>query len=179
METSKLSFEERMDLLAKRFEEADKLREKEAAEAAIRMKNLEKHFGGMCNSNGDVAEAYFYNSFENGNANFFGETYDLIMKGVKGKIMQDEYDILLINGKSICIIEIKYTADKNDIPQVIKKAETIKVNMPQFAKHKIYLGLASMAFDKGAEDACKKNGIAIIKEVGENVVINHKHLKEY
>jgi len=144
-----------------------------------RMKELQKTFGDWGNNFGKIAEEYFYNSFENGKQNFFGEKFDDIDKRVKGikKDFKDEYDILLINGSSIGIIEVKHKAHEYDIPKVLRKAETFRVNFPEYKNHKIYLGLATMAFYPELEEECINQGIAIIKQVGDAVVINDKHLK--
>ena len=155
--------------------------ERRAAEADKRMKKLEELYGGISYNTGAVAEEYFFNSFENGKTDFFGEKFDEIEKNVKGikPGYKDEYDILLINGHTIGIIEIKYKANINDIPQIIRKAETFRVNFPEYAKCKVFLGLASMAFYPELEAECKTAGIAIIKQVGESIFINEEHLKIY
>jgi hypothetical protein len=36
-----------------------------------------------------------------------------------------------------------------------------------------------MVFDEDIEDKCKENGIAVIKQVGDNVVINDENLKVF
>ena len=135
--------------------------------------------GSWANNQGDFAEEYFFNSFERGKRNFFGEKFKDIRKNVKGLENDDEYDILLINGKSIGIVETKYKAHKKDIPKVLKKAETFRINFPMYANHKVFLGLATMAFHPGLEQLCKEKGIAVIKQVGDSVVIYDEHLKVY
>jgi len=151
------------------------------SEAAFdrRMEKLEKQLGGIGNNNGLLAEEYFFNSFEKGQQNFFGEKFDDIRKNVKGLKIDDEYDILLINGRSIGIVEIKYKAHENDIPQILKKAETFRANFTDYKDKKVYLGLATMAFYPDLEEECIKNGIAIVKQVGDTVVIYDEHLKKY
>jgi len=84
---------------------------------------------------------------------------------------------VLFNGKSIAIIEVKFRARDKNIAKLINKAKTFKENFPKFQNHRVYLGLAALTFDKGIEDDCKENGIAIVKQVGENVVIHDEHLK--
>jgi len=157
--------------------EADKSR----IEADKRMKKLEELTGSMANNQGSFAEEYFFNSFDNGKQNFFGEKFDDIDKGIKGieKGFKDEYDILLINGKSVGIIEVKFKAHDNDIPKVIKKAETFRKNFPKYKNHKIYLGFASMSFFSELEQECINEGIAVIKQVGDTVVINDANLKVF
>jgi hypothetical protein len=146
-----------------------------------RMKKIEDIMGSWSNNHGAFAEEYFFNSFENGKRNFFGERFRDIEKKVKGikPGFRDEYDTLLINGKSVAIVEVKYKAHKNDIPHVLKKAETFRINFPDYAKHKIYLGLATLAFYPELEQECINEGIAIVKQVGDAVVINDAHLKCY
>ena len=85
----------------------------------------------------------------------------------------------MLNGTSVAIVETKFKAHENDIPKVIKKAETFRINHPQYANHRIYLGLASMSFYPELEDECKKAGNAIVKQIGEKVVIADEHLKAF
>ena len=97
----------------------------------------------------------------------------------KTKKLKDEYDIVLYNNTSVAIIEVKYKAHKNDVAQVLKKAETFKILCPDYKDFKIYLGLASMAFYPELEQECIDQGIAIIKQVGDTVVICDEHLKVF
>lgn len=100
------------------------------------------------------------------------------MKGIEVGF-KDEYDILLINGKSIAIVEIKFKAHKNDVSNILKKPETFRINFPKYQNHKVYLGLATMAFYKELEQECINEGIAIVKQVGDTVVIKDEHLKTF
>jgi hypothetical protein len=145
------------------------------------MKELNKIVGGMANNQGSFAEEYFFNSFENGKRNFFGERFNEIEKNLKSRWngLTDEYDIVLYNHASVAIIEVKYKANINDIPAVLKKAETFRVLFPNYKDFKIYLGLASMSFYHELEEECINQGIAVIKQVGDTVVINDEHLKVF
>jgi len=146
-----------------------------------RMKELQKMVGGMANNHGSFAEDYFFNSFENGKQNFFGEKFDDISKQLKNKWqgLEDEYDIVLYNHSSVALIEVKYKARENNIPQVLKKPETFRILFPNYKDFKIYLGLASMSFDSKVEEECINQGIAVIKQVGDAVVINDTNLKVF
>ena len=161
----------------RKMQETDRI----VKENALQMKELKERLGGMANSHGSVAEEYFFNSFEKGEQNFFGERFDEIEKNVVGikKGYRDEYDILLINGKSIGIIEVKYKAHENDVRNVLKKAATFRINFPEYQQHQVYLGLASMAFYPTLEQECINEGIAIIKQLGDTVVICDEHLKVF
>ena len=161
--------------------EAEKAADKRRAEADKELKALRELIGGISHNNGEFAEEYFFNSFENGQTNFFGEKFDEIEKNLKTRRqrLKDEFDIVMYNHTSIAIIEVKYKAHKKDVPGVLKKAETFRILYPEHKDFKIYLGLASMAFYPDLEQECIENGIAIIKQVGENVIINDKHLKTF
>jgi hypothetical protein len=143
------------------------------------MEKVREDLGGISRTHGYFAEEYFFNSFEKGNKNFFGEKFDEIEKNIRGLVPKDEYDIVLINGKAIGIIEVKFKAHENDIEKVLKKADTFRSNFPKYAKHKIYLGLASMSFYAELEQKCVQQGIAVIKQIGDAIVINDEHLKVF
>ena len=145
--------------------EAEKSRieaEKSRIEADKRMKKLEELMGSWATNHGFFAEEYFVNSFEQNKRNFFGEKFEELEKNVKGikKDNKDEYDILLINGKSVGIVEVKFKAHEKDIPKILRKAQTYRVNFPEYQNHQIYLGLATMSFYPELERECNGQGIA-------------------
>ena len=175
------------------FAESDRLRqenerflnEKFAEVAAKQAKTdqqiekVSKQMGGMSTNNGLIAEEYFFNSFEQGQRDFFGERFDEIKKNLKGIETDDEYDIVMLNGHSTAIVEVKLKAHENDLTKILTKADSFRRNFPKSKKQKIYIGLASMAFYKELEDECKKLGIAIIKQKGDKIVIIDDNLKAF
>ena len=110
---------------------------------------------------------------------FFGETFDDIKKRLKGIETDDEFDIVLLNEHSACLLEVKSKGKNLKISKFLKKAKAFRLNFPKYKDHKIYLGLAALVFDAKTEEKCIKKGIAVIKQVGDNVVINYEHLKAY
>ena len=142
-----------------------------------RMKKLSEQIGGLSNSHGFFAEEYFFNSFENGQKTFFGEKFDSCKKNVVGLRYEDESDIVFLNGQAVGIVEVKYKVHDKDIESVIGKVNSFKINFGDFRHHRFYLGLASLVFDKGVEKECIKQGVAVIKQVGDTVVINDENLK--
>jgi len=75
--------------------------------------------------------------------------------------------------------EIGKKQEETDVPQILRKAETFRVNFPEYKAHQIYLGLATMVFPPELEQECINEGIAVIKQVGDSVVINDKHLRVF
>jgi len=166
-------------ILTEKFAKTEQL----IKENAERMKELQQTVGGWSNSHGFFAEEYFINSFKKGEKNFLGEKFDKFMDHVKPVPkkdgFEDEYDMMLINGKSVGIIEAKFKLRRSDIPQILRKVETFRVNFPEYAHLKIYLGVAALTFDPVAKKDCMKRGIAVIKQVGDTVVIIDEHLKVF
>ena len=188
METAKRQ-EETDRILTEKFTETDRILTEKFAETDRQMKETDRkmnkvfeELGRWGNNHGKFAEEYFFNSFEKGQKNFFGQKFDEIRKNIHAgliKEFEDEYDIVLINGKSVGIVEVKFKAREDHISKILRKAVTFRVNFPVYENHEIYLGLASLSFDSEIEQLCINNGIAIIKQVGDTVVINDEHLKVY
>jgi len=168
-----------LDRIAAQQAENERISKEEFAEIRRIIKDISKETGGISRNNGIIAEEYFFNSFQKGKTNFFGEKFDEIKKNNKGLKTDDEFDIVMLNGNTVGIVEVKYKAHENDLPDIIRKAEMFRINFPDYQHHKIYIGLASMAFYPQLEQECIKQGVAIIKQSGDNVIINDKHLKAY
>jgi len=170
---------------AKRNEEFEQIRKKSqeeqakrSAELDLQLKQLTQQVSGISKSNGLFAEDFFLSSFKRDDLNFFGEQFDKVIRG-KGTIVQDEYDFVLINGKTTGIVEVKYRARNDDIEQALKKVDTFRINFPEYRHHKIYLAIAALSIDERLERECLKQGIAVIKEVGDKIVVYDKNLKAF
>jgi hypothetical protein len=153
--------------------------DRQMKETDRKMREVFGQMGSWSNNHGEFAEEYFFNSFRKGRQNFFGEEFNEIKKNLKGIESNDEFDIVMLNGKSAGIVEVKFKAHLNDLPKLKLKANMFRLNFPKYHNHKIYLGLASMAFYPLLEQECINEGIAVVKQVGDTVVINDAHLKAY
>jgi hypothetical protein len=184
-----VDFQEVKRFVAEQIAETERLRresdakfEKYREDYEKRQKKIDELLGSWDNNHGAFAEEYFFNSFEKGEQNFFGEKFDEIEKNLKPRRknnISDEYDIVMTNGSSVALIETKFKAHEKDIEKVKQKAQTYKVLCPEHKDYKIYLGLASMSFYSELEQQCMEQGIAVIKQVGDKVVINDAHLKVF
>ena len=149
-----------------------------------RIKALSTELNGISKSNGDFAEEYFNNAFEQDNLFFAGNHYDnmktdLNLSNPKSDKKDVQYDIVLYNDESVVIIEIKYKACKNDIYDIIRKAETFRSWFPEYSDQKIYLALAAMSFHRNTIKNAENKGIAIIRQKGDKTIINDKKLIAY
>jgi len=168
-------------LLKESRAEQEKINAEQAKRSAaldLKLDRLTEEVSGITKSNGLYAEDYFFNSFNKDHTNFFGENFDKVVRG-KGRIVQDEYDFVFINGKTAGIVEVKYKARKDDIAKALRKVNTFRENFPEYKNHKIYLGIAALSINETLERECNKQGIAVIKQVGDNVVVYDKNLKAF
>ena len=163
------------------FDRQNKLSQAAADALNRQIKQVSQQMGGMANSNGDMAQEYFFNALYN-RKTLFGQEFDEV-KTEKRKIkktgVEVQYDVILINGKSVCIVEVKYKAATDDVRRIPNIKEKFRQNYPEHADKKLYLALASMSFDDYVENECKKLGIAIIKQVGDTIEIYDEHLKVF
>jgi len=159
-----------------------KKEEQEWEEFRKSMKAMQKEVGGIGHSNGAVAESYFVNSFTK-TMQFAGQMYDSMDHPCKRKVkslnLQGEYDLILYNCTSVVIIEIKYSAEKKHVGWLLKDAAIFKQLFPQYANLDLYLGLAALHFEEDTEKEAINQGIAVIKQVGDNMVIYDEHLKVF
>ena len=187
MLTEKFAESERY--LKEMFTEADRRREENEryltekfAETDRQIKDVSQNLGGITKSNGEMAESYFVNSFSNV-MQFAGQEYDGIDSNVRRKDkklnLQGEYDLVLYNCTSVVVIEIKYKAREKDVTDLLEKVPTFKRLFPQYANYDIYLGMAAFHFEGKSEKKSIEQGIAVIKQVGDNMVINDGHLRVF
>ena len=189
-----------MDKLKKSIDAAQKAAEakERALESLVKTfeAQVQKTFGGLeevkaetkgiSDSNGKFSESYFYYSLMN-TMLFGGIDFDEIAKSVTrtkkqpdGTKIQGEYDVVLYNGDTIALIEIKYRVRKDDASDLInRKLSIFKQLFPHYANYSFYLGIAGLVFDEGTENVAKEHGIGILRPKGENVEIIDEHLKAY
>jgi hypothetical protein len=102
---------------------------------------------------------------------------NIAYRGKKGEI---EFDIALVNGKSIAIIEVKNRIHPNDVRKFAEeRVEKFRIFFPEFKKHKAYLGIAGFSFSKVVLEEAKKYGMGLIKQVGKSIEIEANNLRAY
>jgi len=135
-----------------------------------RLDRVAKQLGSIAKNQGDVAEEYFVNSLKEslriGNLDF-----DLLLEnvGLKTKKINDEFDILLVNGESVALIEVKYKVHPNDLDRLPKKIEHLKL-MPQYRNYNIYAGVAGFFVPSDVIEEAEKRGYFVLQRKGDVIV---------
>ena len=146
------------------------------AETDKQIKAMQEELGGIGKSNGEFAEEFFYNSLKK-TMRFAGVRYKYISdKFAREKPMPDnteikaQFDIVLHNGKYIALIEAKYKANLKDVREMIeKKVPNFRLLYPEYAKHKLYLGIGSLVLKDRVIQEAKKLGIGLMEQHGDAV----------
>ena len=190
LESMMAAFNTRMTRYEDAWEKRNAEWEKRNAEWEKRNAKIDKQIaennkliGGMGNNNGDFAQEFFFNALYHGNRKLFGQEFQDVMPEVrrysKKEGLKSEYDVMLLNGQSVCIVEVKYKADTDDVANTLKKEASFRANFPEFANKSLYLALASLSFHKKVEKECRKQGVAIIKQLGKTIEVFDENLKVF
>ncbi|MDR3011707.1 MAG: hypothetical protein LBU70_00635 [Chitinispirillales bacterium] len=142
---------------------------------------LRKQVGGIDDNISHHAEQFFQDAL-NETLTFGGEKYDFMtpnitrQKGGSGV----EFDILLENGKSVAVIEVKNRIHPNFVTELAeKRLAKFRELFPLYKNHKVYLGIAGFSFSKAVLERAQKYGIGVIRQVGKTIEIETEHLKAY
>lgn len=127
--------------------------------------------GNISNNQGDVAEEFFFNTLKV-NPHLGDIKFDDIESNSR-KVrdgIEDEFDILMTNGNSVGIVEVKYKVHKKDIDKLRdKKITNFKKLYPNYSNYKLYVGIAGFHINKEAEESAKESGFFVLKRYG-NIV---------
>ena len=120
--------------------------------------------GNVTNNQGAVAEEFFYNSLKDSQI-LAGVHYDFIDKNVSrtGNGVSDEFDMILVNGQDVALVEVKYKAHEEDLTKLLtKKYNNFKILFPAYKDYHHHLVLATFyLYDKLKEQALKNNVIVL------------------
>ncbi|KAF3980358.1 MAG: hypothetical protein HFP76_02550 [Methylococcales symbiont of Iophon sp. n. MRB-2018] len=138
------------------------------AKTDAKVDKLAKMYGGTSNNQGDVAEEFYFNSLK-ANPILNGIKFDYIDKNItrcKNGI-EDEYDIVLINGKEVFIIEVKYKAHQADLDRLLnKKAPNFDKLYPEYQNYIKHLGLASFSINDDLKKHAIENHVTVLQRKG-------------
>ncbi len=157
------TFKGMRETFAKMRENSDRVDEK--------LTRMGIHLGNISNNQGDVTEEFFYNSLKD-KQDLAGIHYDFIDKNMSrssGKIA-DEFDIVMVNGRDVAIIETKYKAHEKDLEKLItKKYENFKKLFPIYKDYAHHLALASFHINEDLKEKALEQGVIVLQRKGDVV----------
>ena len=151
----------------KRLEKLEKFIDKEVKDT----KKLKEMIFGIGRNQGLVAEEFFENSIKP-TQNIGGIDYDFMITNTKRhkRGLEGEYDIVLVNGKDLALIEVKYNAHINDLDKFINKQyPTFQKLYPEYKDYNHHLGFASFYINDDFKQEALKHGVMILQRKGDIV----------
>ncbi len=152
------------------------------AKTDARLEKVAKILGNIGISNGDFAEELFFNSLY---ANPFlgGLRYDSVERNVSNRRRhrdEGEYDIVMYNGDTVALIEVKYKAHTNDIAKLLKnEPQSFRKTFTEYKDYKFYLGLAStVTYDKLITEA-REAGIFLLTQRGQHIEVVNEEVHSF
>ena len=144
------------------------------------VKEVSKKMGGLSDNAGHHAEQFFQNAFRE-KLKFGHVKYDEMIGNLryKGKTDEIEFDIVLLNGDSIALIEVKNRIHPNFVKDFAEnRIKKFRKYFPEFKKYAAYLGIAGFSFSDEVVARASAYGIGIIGQKGDSVEVKGK-LKAY
>jgi hypothetical protein len=145
------------------------------------LKELSVQIGGIDNNIGHHAGQFFQDVFKE-KLEFGGIKYDEMLPNLtyKGRSEKIEFDIALINGDSVALIEVKNRIHPSFIKVLAEeRVEKFRKYFLEFSDYDVYLGIAGFSFCDEVLHQASRYGIGIIKQAGEGVEIEADNLKAY
>jgi hypothetical protein len=136
-------------------------------------KRMGEQLGGIANNQGAVAEEFFYNSLldqpQIGTLKFTKIVRNSVV-GHKGK--QTEYDLLLVNGKSVVVVEVKYRLRPEHLGKLAAQLVAFKRDHAEFKGFKVYGALAGFYVPATLLEEATAHGYMVLQRKG-GLLVSH------
>jgi hypothetical protein len=152
------------------------------AQTEKEIKEVIKQIGGIAKTQGEITEEYFFNILKS-DKKVSNMQFDMIEKNAYRYIKNDlkgEYDIILYNGNSVLIIEIKNKIREKDLLNLKEKQiKNFRELFPTYKEYKIYGAIAGFAIDDKIVEQAKDDGFFVLQKKGELLVEEHDKIVSY
>lgn len=155
-----------------KFARTEALFAKTEAQMAITDAKLAKaceQLGGIGNNNGAIAEQFFFNVMA-AKHELAGISYDFVDKNVTRNRhgLEDEFDIIMVNGSDVAMIETKYKATPRDLERLLtEKRVNFEKLYTEYAAYRHHYGFASFHFTDELKKTALENGLIVLERRGE------------
>jgi hypothetical protein len=123
---------------------------------------------GISNSIGLEAEEFFYNAIKD-KMQIGGVSFDYSYKNdrIRIKGQEQQIDILLENGNSVGVVEVKNKVTKKTIKQMEQIIEKFYYFHPYFKDYKIIPAIAGKVFPEDLQKIALKKGYSVLTQKGD------------
>ena len=147
-----------------------------------RISQLSINIDGIARTQGEITEDYFFNILDEkkviGNLKFDNierNLFQYVRNDMKG-----EYDIILFNGDTVLLVEVKNKIRDKDIKNLKdKQIKNFRELFPTYKDYKIYGAIAGFTIKKDLIKKAKDNRFFVLQKKGELLVEEHNKIKSY
>jgi hypothetical protein len=150
-------------------------------------KETNAQLGGISKSQGDVAEEYFFNSLADtlrlGNIQFDrierNRSIKVAAKSTTSTSQKYEYDLMLVNGKTLAVIETKYKATSEWLIQLQRNIDGARIAMPEFKDYAIYGGIAAFSINEKLIEKAHEQGYFVLQRSGDTFIADTECMRAF
>ena len=139
------------------------------AKTAAKIDKLAAMYGGVGNNQGAAAEEFYHNSLK-ADPVLAGTRFDFMDKNVTRSHagLEDEFDLLLVNGREVFVVEVKYKAHENDLRRLLdEKAPNFRRLFPEHAGRRQRFALAAFHIHDDLKEAALAQGVTVLQRKGD------------
>ena len=116
-----------------------------------------------------VAEDFFFDSL-GADPVLGGVRFDIVAKGgtCSRAGLQDRFGLVLVNGREVLVVEVKYEAHENDLRRLVdKKAANFRRLFPEYADREQRLALAAFRVRDELKREALERGVTVLQRKGD------------
>ncbi len=139
------------------------------AKTAAKIDKLAAMYGGVGNNQGAAAEEFYNNSLK-ADPVLAGTRFDFMDKNVTRSHagLEDEFDLLLVNGREVFVVEVKYKAHENDLRRLLdEKAPNFRRLFPEHAGRRQRFALVAFHIRDDLKKAALAQGVTVLQRKGD------------
>ena len=163
--------QDRTDEQMQRNAIAQKATDEQMKRTDEKLERIGAMLGNIGENQGAVAEEFFYNSLKD-TQTLAGVHYDFIDKNVSrtGNGVSDEFDMILVNGEDVALVEVKYKAHEKDLDKLLtKKINNFKKLFPVYKDYRHHLVLATFHLYNELKERALQNNVIVLQRKGDIV----------
>ena len=143
------------------------------------IKSVNKRFGEFSNSYGRETEVLFQRTI-NITRKVANISFDRMFCNIQPTRKSNEYDMILVNGEYVAIVEIKRSADMEDLLYLVEvQAKKFRLDMPEYKDKKLICVLAFIKCGENVIIEAKKKGVCILFKDRLHIKEEYDYLKEF
>ena len=145
----------------------------QVAETNRKLDDMGIRLGNMGQNQGAVAEEFFYNILQ-AKPTLGGVHYDDIFHSIRsfsGKL-QDEYGVVMVNGQSVALIEVKYVVHPQNIDKTITGIANYRTLFPQHKDYAICSAIAGFKIAPHVAELAKERELMVLKRAGDSTEVD-------